>query len=160
MQEVTNFPVTNVMRILMTSALASALLLAQRPERPERGTPPDPQTMIQMRVARLTTLLSLTDDQKTKATTIFSEAFAASQNARTAMQTAREALSTAIKSNAATTIDQTSVTIGSLTAQLTAIDAKADAAFYSLLTAAQKAQYDERPAHGGGGPRGGFGPPR
>jgi hypothetical protein len=53
-----------------------------------------------------------------------------------------------------TAIDQAAATIGNVSAQLTAIDAKAEAAFYALLTADQRARYDEL---GNGGPRRGRG---
>lgn len=131
------------------------------------GTPPDPQTLIQMRVSFLTTFLNLTDAQKASATTIFTDAYTASQSPQSSLKSARQALSDAIKSNNTGAIDQASATIGTLSGQLTAIDGKAEAAFYALLTADQQAKYDSRP-HGGpgfggpGGPRGprGFGGPR
>jgi Spy/CpxP family protein refolding chaperone len=121
---------------------------------PGGGPPPDPAIMIQMKVDRLATLLSLTDAQKTQATTIFTNAYNAGQSIHTSLQTDQQTLSTAVKANSAATIDQVSGTIGTLEGQLTAINAKADAAFYALLTADQKAKYDALP-HGGPG----FGPP-
>ena len=151
-------------RFAAIAIMTGAALLAQGPgpRGERRGTPPDPQTMIQMRISFLATALTLTEDQKTKATSIFTEAHAASQNARTSMEAARTALGTAVKSNNTAAIDQAATTIGSLLGQLTAIDSKADAAFYALLTAEQKAKFDEMPRRGGGpgGPMGGrMGPP-
>jgi len=110
--------------------------------------------MIQMKVDRLATLLSLTDAQKTEATTIFTNAYNSSQSIHTSLQTDQQTLSTAVKANDTAAIDQVSATIGTLQGQLAAINAKADAAFYAILTADQKAKYDALP-HGGPG----FGPP-
>ena len=122
------------------------------------ASPPDPQTMIQMRVDFLATQLSLTDDQKAKATTIFTNAFTASQTIRSNLQTARESLFSAVKKNDTAAIDQLAATMGSLTGQLTAIESKADAAFYAILTTDQQAKYDEMPRGGPGGGPGPMGP--
>ena len=123
------------------------------------GTPPDPQTIIQMRVNRLATQLSLTDAQKTSATTIFTDALNAGQSIQAELRTNRQALSDAVKKNDIGAISTLSVTTGVLTGQLTAINSKADAAFYAILTPDQQAKYDSQP-HGGPGGRmgpGGFG---
>jgi Spy/CpxP family protein refolding chaperone len=130
---------------------------------PPSGTPPDPQTMIQMRVSFLATLLNLTDAQKSQALTIYTNAYAAAQTLQTTLQTTRQNLTAAIKSNNTASIDQLTGTIGSLDGQRLAISSKADAAFYALLTADQQAKYDSLPHGPGGGPGGpggpgGFGP--
>src|SRR5215831_14544584 len=113
---------------LLSSAVAFVPAFAQG------GTPPDPATMIQMRVSMLTSQLSLTDAQKTSATTIFTDAYTASQSIQSSLRTNRQSLSDAVKKNDTATIDQLSVTTGTLTGQLTAIQTKADAAFYAILT--------------------------
>lgn len=148
-------------RVLLMTALSAALVLAQgRPGGRGERTPPDPQQMIEMRVNRLGNYLTLTDDQKTRATTIFTEAHAAGTNARTSMQETREQLAAAVKENNTASIDRLATTLGGLSGQLTAIDAKAQAAFYGLLTAEQKTKYDQRPERGAGRPPGGpFGGP-
>jgi len=133
--------------ILMTAALA----FAQGP-RGNGGAPPDPAKMIEMRVNRLATQLSLTDAQKTQATKIFTDAQTASETARQAMQTARQRLGDAIKTNNAASIDQLARDIGAATTDLTSIESKAQAAFYAILTADQKAKYDSMPGRGMGGP--------
>ena len=122
------------------------------------GTPPDPQAAIEMRVNFLTAALSLTDAQKAQATTIFTDAFNAGQTAHTNLQTARQSLAAAVKKNDTAAIDQIAAAIGTLDAQLTAINAKADAAFYAILTPDQQAKYDSMPhgGPGGPGPMGGF----
>ncbi len=149
-----------ITKYLMAAALSVALVFAQRgPGGPggPGGTPPDPQTMIQNRVAHLTTLLSLTDAQKTQATSLFTDAFTSSQTLHTSLRTARESLAAAVKANTPATIDQLATTIGTLTGQLTAIESKADAAFYNLLTVEQRTKYDSL-HHGGPGGFGGPGP--
>lgn len=120
--------------------------------------------MIQMRVSYLASLLTLTDAQKTQATTIFTNAYTAAQSIHATLQTEHDALAAAVKANNTNAIDQAAASIGTLEGQLTSINAKADAAFYAILTAAQQATYDSTP-HGGPGGHGfgpagpGFGPP-
>ncbi len=124
------------------------------------GAPPDPQTIIQMRVNQLATLLSLTDAQKLQALTIYTNAYTAEQTLMTTLRTTQQNLSAAVKSNNTASIDQLAAAIGSLDSQRIAIDSKADAAFYALLTSDQQSKYDALP-RGPGGPRGpGIGPAR
>ena len=150
-------------RYLAAAAFSAALVFAQGP-RPRgfgpAGTPPDPATMIQMRVSYLVSLLGLSDAQKTQATTIFTNASTAAQSILTNVQTDRDALAAAIKANSTATIDQLAASIGTLEGQLTAINAKADAAFYAILTAAQQATYDSMPHGGPGMPGFGHPPPQ
>ncbi len=131
-------------------ALSAALAFAQGP-----GTPPDPQTMAQMRVNVLSSQLSLTDAQKTTALSIYTNSYTASQTIQSNLQTNRQSIAAAVTANNAATIDQLSVTAGTLSGQLTAINAKAEAAFYAILTADQQKIYATL---GPGGP-GGFGGP-
>ncbi len=86
-----------------------------------------------MRVARLAARLTLTDDQKAKVTSIFTEAVAASTTARTSSQDNRTLLADAIKKNDTSAIDRISMTLGTLSGQMTAVDARANAALYALL---------------------------
>ncbi|MDX1980748.1 MAG: Spy/CpxP family protein refolding chaperone [Bryobacteraceae bacterium] len=87
--------------------------------------------------------LSLTEAQKTQAQAIFDAASAASETARGTAQSAHEALQTAIKANASDTeLDRLAAAAGAAHGQMTAIQAKAQAKFYALLTAEQKAKYD------------------
>jgi Spy/CpxP family protein refolding chaperone len=121
--------------------------------------------MLKMRVERLTEQLELTAAQVTKATSIYSDAQTASQAIQSSMQTNRQSLAEAVKKNDTAAIDRLSVTAGTLSGQITAIDSKAEAAFYAILTASQQAKYDTMPRRGPGGPGGpmgpqGFGPPR
>jgi Spy/CpxP family protein refolding chaperone len=121
------------------------------------GTAPTPATMAQMRVNRLAAELSLTDAQKTTALSIYTTAYTSAQTVQTNLRTAQTSLRDAVKANNTAQIDSLSATIGTATGQATAINSKADAAFYAILTAEQKAIYDAHPA-GGRGP-GGFGGP-
>ena len=152
-----------VTTFLAAACISAGLALAQGPgPGGPRGTPPDPQTMIQNRVDHLATLLNLTDSQKTQATTIFMNALTASQALETNLRTSRQSLAAAVKQNAPAAIDQAASAIGTATGQLLAINSKADAAFYAILTPDQQAKFDAMPHFGMGGPggpmmHGGFG---
>ena len=107
------------------------------------------------RVDFLTGYLSLTDTQKADAKTIFGAAEAAAQTVSGQMTSAHDALRAAIKAGKTDAeLDTLSATIGELQGQITAIQAKAQSKFYALLTAEQKAKYDEMGGGMGGGPRG------
>jgi hypothetical protein len=86
----------------------------------------------------LNTLLALTPSQQQQATTIFTAAATAHAAIRTNMKAARQTLTTAIMNNDSGAIGQASMAVGSLTAQLTAAGANANAAFYQILTTDQK----------------------
>ncbi len=138
--------------------LSTTLVFAQgRQRRWGNGTPPDPATMTQMRVNHLTQLLNLTQDPQTKAAAIFTNAATAAQTVHTNLQTARQSLDAAIKKNDAAAIDQAASAIGLATGQLTSIQAKADAAFYAILTTDQQTKYDSMPHRGGPGMMGPMG---
>ncbi|HEY6390661.1 MAG TPA: Spy/CpxP family protein refolding chaperone [Bryobacteraceae bacterium] len=142
-------------RLITLTTLLAATMLAQRPgPRNGGGTPPDPATMAQHQVERLTTLLSLTTAQASQATTIFTNAATANAALQTNLGMDRTALQAAIKSNAASTIDQLSTAIGALQGQILSVQSKADAAFYAILTSDQQTKLDSL----GGFGRGGFGP--
>jgi Spy/CpxP family protein refolding chaperone len=87
--------------------------------------------------------LTLTDAQKTQAQSIFDAASTASETARGAAQSAHDALEAAIKTNPADAeLDRLAAAVGVVHGQLAAIQAKAEAKFYALLTAEQKTKYD------------------
>ena len=147
---------------LAAGVLSAALAFGQRPDRggPGGGEPRDPQQMVEMRVNAMANRLGLTEDQKAKATSIFTDAQTAAQSVRTNSRTTRESLAEAVKNNNAAAIDQLSATLGTLSGQSIAIDSKAEAAFYSILTADQKAKYDSGMRGRPGGPMmgpGGYG---
>ena len=144
--------------VMGAATVLAGLAFAQGPG----GAPPDPQTVIQMRVDRLATSLSLTDAQKTKAMEIFADALSASQSLQPDFEGNRQSLADAVKKNDTAAITTLSMTAGTLSGQLTAINTKAEAAFYATLTPDQQAKYDAQPHGGPGGPMGfgGFGPAR
>ena len=148
------------MKTLLNAALCTGLvttmLLAQGQFPRAAGSPPDPATMVQHRVTRLTTLLGLSTAQATQATTIFTNAVTAITPLQTDLSGFRTSIQTAVKSNATATIDQLAASIGTTIGQITAIQEKADAAFYAILDSTQQAKLD---AIGGldGGPGGGPG---
>jgi len=127
-------------RLTAVAAFAVATLMAQRFRPMDAGAPPDPATMVQNQVTRLTALLSLTTAQAAQATTIFTNAANAVTPIQTTLNTDRQSLDTAIEGNATATIDQLSSMIGGLMGQTTAIQSKAQAAFYATLTADQQSK--------------------
>ena len=120
--------------ILLSATLAASLAFAQGQGKAPEGN------RVQHRVQFLTTLLSLTTAQQQQATTIFTSAAATESNLHSNFKTAHEGLATAIHNNDSAGIEQYSTTIGNLTAQMTAGQAKADAAFYQVLTPDQQAK--------------------
>jgi Spy/CpxP family protein refolding chaperone len=136
------------MAALMAFAMASTLVIAQTPPQP-----PSPATMAVHRVDFMTTVLNLTSAQQQQATTIFTTAATAASGVLGSLKSARQNLKTAITGNDSAGIDQASTTIGSLTAQLTSIQAKANAAFYQILTADQQSKLTKLESQQGPGGR-------
>jgi hypothetical protein len=144
-------------RFLAAGALLTTAMMAQRPFGVmTSATPPDPATVVANQVARLTKLLTLSTSQASQATTIFTNALTAVTPLETSLHTGWQSLQTAVKSDDTATIDSTSTNIGSLTGQITAIQNKAHAAFYAILTSAQQTTLSQS---GGFGGHGGFGGP-
>lgn len=114
----------------------------------------DPATMAQHQVERLSTQLTLSTAQQSQATSIFAAEATANQSVMASMVQARAALNTAIKGNDSAGIATAANTIGTLTAQMTTNNGKAQAAFYAILTPDQQTKY-----HVGAGFGGGFGGP-
>lgn len=133
---------------MCAAALLAAATLLPAQMRAPGGADADPEKFAQRRAERLSQMLSLTEAQKSQALKIFSDAQAAAERYRQEMQTARAALQSAIKANNIAAIERAARDIGAATAELTSIDARAEAAFYSLLTAEQKEKYDSMPARG------------
>jgi len=139
-------------RTLMMSLMAVSLVCAQGP----RGGPGGGGDPVDGKVSRLTQALSLTTSRQQRAKTIFTNAETARQSLRESSSTARESLTAAIKSNNFSGIDRAAAALGNIGAQSTSIEAKAEAAFYQILTADQQAKYT--PMVGGPGGRMGGGP--
>ena len=92
------------------------------------------------------------------ATTIFTDAATAEATIQDSLRTAHKSLRAAVAGTGS--IDQIAATIGTLTAQLTAIRAKADAALYQILSSDQQSKMTQIEAAGPGGPGGPGGPSR
>lgn len=142
--------------LCLTAALGAALVSAQTSEVSGR-TAPSPAQMVQRQVQMRTTVLSLTADQQAQATTIFTNSASSNSGLHSTMRTAQTALKTAIQNNDTAGIEQAANTLGTLHAQMTASQAKAEAAFYNLLTPEQKTKYTQLESQGhfggmGGGP--------
>jgi Spy/CpxP family protein refolding chaperone len=108
-----------------------------------------------MRVATMTTLLSLSSGQQAQATSLFAAARTSEKTVQTSMHTAQTALAAAIKKNDVASIDTLTAQIGTLHAQSLSIQSKAEAAFYATLSADQQTKYDTLHHGGFGGPGGG-----
>ena len=136
-----------MMKMASVAALSAVAMLAQGPRPDNHGggnpsTPADSATMVARQVTFLTTFLTLSTGQATQATTIFTTALTAVTALETQIDTAETALTTAIKANNTTAITTQATAIGNLRGQVIAANAKADAAFYLLLTADQKTKLD------------------
>ena len=95
----------HTVKFITFGVLCAGLALAQR-------SAPDPATMAQRHVERLTQSLSLTTAQQGQATTIFTNAQTANQGVMTSLREAHTALQTAIKSNDANGVATASAQIG------------------------------------------------
>jgi Spy/CpxP family protein refolding chaperone len=144
----------------MSSKLTLALLGTTLVFAQNGPTRPDPAAQAQMHINMLASRLSLTDAQKTSAVAIYTNAYTAEQTVQASTRTARQSLNDAVKKNDLAAIDQASATLGTLSGQTTAINSKADAAFYALLTTAQQTLFDSIPRGGGPGGPGRPGPMR
>lgn len=94
-------------------------------------------------VKRLTTLLTLTPAQQQQATTIYTAAAKSEQTLHDSEMQSHDSLRAAIKNNDTATIDQVAGSIAQTIAQLTSVRAKANAAFYQILTADQQTKLTE-----------------
>ncbi len=146
-----------VSRLMGTAVLVAAAAFAQH-------APPDPASMAQHRVTQLTGQLGLTSAQAAQATTIYTNSAAAVAPLQAQMRNLQIAMQGAVKSGAADIIEQTAAQMGTLTGQITALQSKADAAFYAGLSTSQQAAANAIPGalggpHGPGGPGGGGPPP-
>jgi Spy/CpxP family protein refolding chaperone len=103
---------------------------------------------VQHRINFLTTLLTLTSAQQQQATTIFTSAAANETTLRSNLKTAHDSLTTAIHNNDSAGLEQAATTIGNLTAQTTLAQAKADAAFYQILTPDQQTKLNQIESQG------------
>jgi Spy/CpxP family protein refolding chaperone len=121
-------------------------------------TRPSAADMAARQVKRLTTLLSLTSVQQQQATAIYTAAVKSEQALRESDKQSHDNLRAAVKNNDTGMIDQIAAGMAQTMAQLTSIHAKADAAFYQILTSDQQTKMGELesehlgPLDGPGGP--------
>ena len=111
--------------------------------------PPDPAQRVQMRIDRMNEELKLSKAQQKQISDIYMAAQTSNQSVMGGMREANQSLAAAIKSNDANAMSQAANTIGTLTAQMTVNNAKAEASVYAALTPDQQAKY--QPAVGGMG---------
>jgi Spy/CpxP family protein refolding chaperone len=148
------------MKKLVTLVLATVIAIPLFSQTSPK--PPSPADRAQHQVKALTTLLSLTSAQQQQARTIYTNAAKAEQAVHQSEKDVQESLHNAIKNNDSATIDEISGTLAQSMAELTSIKAKADAAFYQILSAEQQSKFsDLESQHLGGldGPGGPGGPP-
>ena len=110
----------------------------------DHKVPLTPAQQVAKKVARLTVQLTLTPAQQASATTIFTTEQTALAAIETPEQTAHTALQAAILANNAAGIATQAAALGLLEQQEIAATATAEAAFYAMLTPAQKTIFTTR----------------
>ena len=105
--------------------------------------PPSAAERTQRHVKMLTTLLNLTAAQQQQATTIFTAEANSQQNLHENEKSTHDSLRNAIKSNDTAAIDQISAAMAQSHAQAMSTRAKADAAFYQILTPEQQTKMSD-----------------
>jgi Spy/CpxP family protein refolding chaperone len=128
---------TTLLKVTAFLALTGIVVMAQH------GNPPDPAKMAQHHIDFLSKQLSLTPQQQQQATSIFGEIANNAKATHDQMRTAHDNLKAAIQKNDSAGIEQAANTIGTLTTQMTVAHAKAQAAFYQILTPDQQNKMNE-----------------
>lgn len=144
--------VKSIAFILALAALAASTAFAQQTAPPSDG----PAQHMQRHFEMMAKHLELTTTQQQQAQPIFNNMMATQTNLQNSLKTAHDNLAAAIKANDAGAIEQASNTIGNLTAQMTANHAKAQAAFFQILTPEQQTKLQQMMSEHGhfGGPEG------
>lgn len=134
--------------MLALAFAAASIVMAEAP-----ADTHNPADRVQHRVNFMTKLLALTPAQQQQATTIFTNAATSLQGLHGGMRTSHQNLKQAIQSNDTAAIDQNAAAIGNAMAQGIAVRAKAQAAFYQILTPDQQSKLSqfasEHPGHRG-----------
>ena len=128
---------TTLLKVTAFLALSGIVVMAQH------GNPPDPAKMEQHHIDFLTKQLSLTPQQQQQATTIFGEIASNAKGTHEQMRAAHDNLKAAIQKNDTAGIEQAANTIGNLNTQMILAHAKAQAAFYQILTPEQQAKMND-----------------
>lgn len=132
----------NILTVLFLSSVLAGGLMAQ-------AAPAMPS--VQNRVKFMAERLSLSAEQQSQATAIYTSAAGAESSLHANLRTAEQSLRDAVKSNNAVSMEQLAATIGTLTSQLTLARAKTEAAFYQILTPEQRAKMDQIASQRGAG---------
>lgn len=133
---------------LLSLVLLLTPLFAQR-----HGDHHPHESFAERRVMEYTRRYELTESQRAQALTIFKDSDREAEPLEDRLEQAHRALRDATRRSASNAeLDQLAATVGNLTGQLAAINAKADTAFFNTLTAKQR-EATQR------GPRGHKGPP-
>jgi Spy/CpxP family protein refolding chaperone len=140
-------------KLVFVTVLAFAAAIAALAEAGHQ--PPSPAEMAAHHVKKLTTLLNLTSAQQQQATTIYTNAATSERSLHANGKQSHQAMQAAVKSNDTATIDQLSNSMAQSIAQSMSTRAKADAAFYQILTPDQQTKFtDLESQHMLGGPGG------
>ena len=129
------------MRYPITATLAAMIAIPMAAQ--TLPQPPSAGEIVQHQVKTFTALLNLTSVQQQQAKAIYASAAKAEQTLHEGEKQAREALRAAVRNNDTSTIDQVSATLGQSMAESTSIRAKADAAFYQILTSEQQSRLSD-----------------
>lgn len=139
------------LRLLAAAAIAVGLSMAQGPGfGPQAGQPlADPQQGWDRMLERWSVVLNLTESQKEQVKAIFSAAVQEREALEPQLVQARDALREAARTNAPpAVIDNLAAELGGVLGRLHASQAKACAHAGSILTSAQREQFDRFPCAG------------
>jgi Spy/CpxP family protein refolding chaperone len=94
-------------------------------------------------IGSLGKVLSLSPAQQDETASIFAAASSSDATLKKSIKTTRQSLGEAVKNNDSAAISEASVAIGTLLGQRHLIGAKANAAFFQVLTADQQARFNQ-----------------
>jgi Spy/CpxP family protein refolding chaperone len=129
------------MRYVIAATLAAVIAISASAQTLPK--PPSAGEMALHKVKTLTALLNLTSTQQQQAQAIYGSAAKSQQTLFEGEKEAREALRAAARNDDTAAIDQIAATLGQSMAESTSIRAKADAAFYQILTAEQQSKLSD-----------------
>ena len=151
-----------IKQVFAIATLSAVAVLAQMPPTTQERTRPTPEQMVEHRVARMATLLSLTTTQQAQIRTILLDEMSAASALRSTAETAHTNLKAAVESRAGDAqIEAAASQVGLVQGQMAAVHAKAQVKLRGALTAEQLAKLEALPGGGGhrpGGPGGMRGP--
>jgi Spy/CpxP family protein refolding chaperone len=129
------------MKYLIAAAVAAMIAIPTSAQ--TLPQPPSAGVIARHQVKTLTALLNLTSAEQEQAKAIYVQAAQDEQTLHEGEREARETLRAAVRNHDLAAIDQVSATLGQSMAQRTSIRAKADAAFYQILTVEQQNKLSE-----------------